>query len=416
MPGPNRISNFFGVMRKNDTRLLHRLIEQSGSSHHTLFFGHYPTSVISTSGSQNMRQILSDQIYLCGHLHTGFGMLTQLYNRHSTGLVELELGDWKDYRRYRIVAFDQGFFSFADASYHEESGNTIIVVTNPKDPRFVTAKEPYAAIRDTKTVRALIFSDIEIETVVLKLPDGDSFSVMTRDNITGGLFTAPWDPSRYKTGLQELKIRVTLSDGSLVEESRPFSLDGSQQVFNSWAAVILSANWLRLTALLFYSLTLLIVIVLVISRITVLGGLSALARVNSIFIPLVASSVYWGLFPWALGQVLNNRLGLIFAWGILLVDDLTFCPPDFSFIIGLLMHITYTIPLILILVRRSTRRTREQKSFCSRCGIFFFCILLCYHCYSISSVYGNIVLLSPMAMGRVALAVYLLKRIRTVST
>ena len=43
-------------------------------------------------------------VYLNGHLHLAFG---KLYFRHSDGLLELELADWKDNRR--LVFF---FFSF----------------------------------------------------------------------------------------------------------------------------------------------------------------------------------------------------------------------------------------------------------------------------------------------------------------
>ena len=35
-------------------------------------------------------------VYLNGHLHSG---IKHLYARHSNGLLELELGDWKDNRR-----------------------------------------------------------------------------------------------------------------------------------------------------------------------------------------------------------------------------------------------------------------------------------------------------------------------------
>jgi len=35
-------------------------------------------------------------VYLNGHLHSG---IKQLYLRHSNGLLELELGDWKRNRK-----------------------------------------------------------------------------------------------------------------------------------------------------------------------------------------------------------------------------------------------------------------------------------------------------------------------------
>ena len=37
--------------------------------------------------------------YLCGHLHTLAGIIPNMYARHKSGLLELELGDWKDERR-----------------------------------------------------------------------------------------------------------------------------------------------------------------------------------------------------------------------------------------------------------------------------------------------------------------------------
>ena len=39
-------------------------------------------------------------VYLNGHLHSG---IKHLYARHSNGLLELELGDWKDKRRFNIL-------------------------------------------------------------------------------------------------------------------------------------------------------------------------------------------------------------------------------------------------------------------------------------------------------------------------
>ena len=37
--------------------------------------------------------------YLCGHLHTLAGLVPNMYARHKNGLLELELGDWRDNRR-----------------------------------------------------------------------------------------------------------------------------------------------------------------------------------------------------------------------------------------------------------------------------------------------------------------------------
>ena len=39
-------------------------------------------------------------VYLCGHLHTLGNAVPQMHAVHRDGHLELELGDWKDNRRY----------------------------------------------------------------------------------------------------------------------------------------------------------------------------------------------------------------------------------------------------------------------------------------------------------------------------
>jgi len=92
-------------------------------------------------------------VYLCGHLHTLGGLVPQMYTMQNEGFAELELGDWKDGRtlvesrlnvklsinncavmficRFRLLAFDQGSFSFIDIRHGQWP---IILVTNPKIP------------------------------------------------------------------------------------------------------------------------------------------------------------------------------------------------------------------------------------------------------------------------------------------
>ncbi len=42
--------------------------------------------------------MFADHVYLSGHYHTGYGHFHRMYARHKTGMLELELGDWKEYR------------------------------------------------------------------------------------------------------------------------------------------------------------------------------------------------------------------------------------------------------------------------------------------------------------------------------
>ena len=51
----------------------------------------------------------------CGEGSGSISNCHRMYTMHpDTDLLELELADWKDNRRYRVIAFDQGFLSFAD--------------------------------------------------------------------------------------------------------------------------------------------------------------------------------------------------------------------------------------------------------------------------------------------------------------
>lgn len=63
-----------------------------------VFYGHYPSNTIISP--RNVMKLLSlGVVYICGHLHTGFGLLDPLWARHPTGLLEVELADWSHNHR-----------------------------------------------------------------------------------------------------------------------------------------------------------------------------------------------------------------------------------------------------------------------------------------------------------------------------
>jgi hypothetical protein len=76
------------------------LTQQTENSNTTIFFGHYPLSFTYSNGLTDLMK--NGIVYLNGHLHSG---IKHLYARHSDGLLELELGDWKDNRRYKSLSF-----------------------------------------------------------------------------------------------------------------------------------------------------------------------------------------------------------------------------------------------------------------------------------------------------------------------
>ena len=56
------------------------------------------------------------------------------------------------------------------------------------------------------------------------------------------------------------------------------------------------------------------------------------------------------MFPLCAGLVMSDRLALIFVWGIVFLDDLSYVPPDLTFFYGVISVAFVVGPLILVLV------------------------------------------------------------------
>jgi len=101
--GLSRFFNFIGIVEKPEKLVeFQTSIENDPKINATIWFGHYPTSSISTlfSTGPTLREIAAKGIvYLCGHLHRlPLDLLPQIYAHHSSGMLELELSDWKIHR------------------------------------------------------------------------------------------------------------------------------------------------------------------------------------------------------------------------------------------------------------------------------------------------------------------------------
>lgn len=87
-----------------ETTEINALIQRAEATktNYTVFFGHFPTSCILTTGPENVRNLLGKHkpglVYVCGHLHRLGGLVPKMYTMQKAGFLELELGDWKDNR------------------------------------------------------------------------------------------------------------------------------------------------------------------------------------------------------------------------------------------------------------------------------------------------------------------------------
>lgn len=234
-PGVKRPFNFIGILDPEEQDALQKLqIKAIENSDHIVWFAHYPTSCIVAIEKDkprlNLRQLIGkapgSQVYVSGHLHQMGGFVTEMYTRHKSGFVELELGDWKDNRMFRLMAIDHGLFSFVDQKHNSWP---IILVTNPKNARFtMPLKEPLKLMSHSTHVRILVFNDVEVKEVIISF-DNIQWSPCTHKE--GPLFVCKWEPLLLKTGLQTLFVKtkdIIGRDGSL---EHPFSLSGATVTF-----------------------------------------------------------------------------------------------------------------------------------------------------------------------------------------
>lgn len=230
-PGLRRPFNFIGILDLQEQQTLQKLKSEADTkADHIIWFGHYPTSCILSLKRDTQRFDLRElmgssqasQVYVCGHLHAMGGLVPRMYTKQRKGFLELELGDWKDNRMFRLAAIDHGIFSFVDQKH---STWPLVLVTNPKHARYAMAgREPLQLIAESTHIRILAFSDVEIETVKISF-DKESW---LKCRVAGGpLYVCQWLPHLFRVGLHYMYVTVTDEVGKEVVLEHPFSLDGS---------------------------------------------------------------------------------------------------------------------------------------------------------------------------------------------
>ncbi|KAF9191012.1 Transmembrane protein 62 [Haplosporangium sp. Z 767] len=340
-PGPARPYNFFGLFETPDMDNLARRLELSKGNNHTFVFSHYPVTT-TMFGESSLGESFADlsksfSVYMCGHLHKlkwGLGDALQAYQ--PTHFLELEVGDMKQNGLYRIMVVDHDMISFTDVSMpmttippallpnfkHPEQDtdddiesenhsmqpnnnmekkrrptlgprlptNPIIVVSNPKDSRYLIPKhEPVNRIGTSTHIRFLAWTDNMIpegeerlehvrESVKIEIRiDGKLHDQPTRFAGTRAeeqteeeeflpLYVSAWNTQDYNDGQDhELEIKVTDRQGRLGVSRSVFRVDGQRSDMKGgfaewimWANVALLLKALFTTGYLFVALVLLI--------------------------------------------------------------------------------------------------------------------------------------------------------------
>ncbi|KAB0799720.1 hypothetical protein PPYR_07600 [Photinus pyralis] len=411
--GPRFPFNFAGFLDSGEAQVVDNITKQveSSDSSYTIWFGHYPTSCVVSHEPGGIRSLIGRHgrglVYLCGHLHT---FVPEMYTMHEEGFLELELGDWKENRMYRLLAVDHGLLSFVDVKHQDWPK---ILITNPKHALFVIPdKENLEIIRESTHVRLLVFSIAPIEFVKVRV-DNENWTVC--ENIDGPLYAAPWNPKMYSTGLHHVKVHVKDAFGRNKYETQSFSLDGTKLSFSLLPTFVLKTSANIVFKLMFWIVNILILAPLLLLKLLQYRDIRrgntdqrncrsgcicyrklwTVVSVDRIFWPLVVYQIYLSSGPWTVGYIIEDHIGAIFVWGIHING--VFLTGSFTYLYGFMQLLIFQLPLILVLAfgvdHRMQSFLRFQKvSWFIKIGLHlpFFIILACQFilAYFFGSAYG----------------------------
>ncbi|KAJ8401137.1 hypothetical protein AAFF_G00387190 [Aldrovandia affinis] len=429
-PGPKRPYNFFGILSQGQMDKLDTFRMESQSSNQSIWFGHYTTSTI-ISPFPGVRELMSSAVaYLCGHLHTLGGLMPVLHSRHSQGTLELELGDWMENRRYRVLAFDHDLLSFSDLKFEEWPA---VLITNPKAALYLhPGLEPLDRIRQSTHIRILAFSEAPIKAVQVSV-DGHPLGV--GEPVGGPLYVVPWDPSHYATGLHSIWVKVEDSLGRSAVKEQQFTLEDSLALsFGFIQSFILLTDHYIMARVLFVFVILLNVTVLMAFRflriptLRVSSGpfaqvqmsLHLLSKTDAFYYSLLMFNLCTALGPWFVGDVIDGHSGACFAFGVFV--DGHFLEGSLTFVVGFVQVVFFNMPLTGYLCwslhlrcrgncfRSHFRRVGRGRTVGVHLGMLVLLSWQAYSCYFLLETYGPLAFfLSPVrtwALGLGLLLVY----------
>ncbi|XP_060555631.1 transmembrane protein 62-like isoform X2 [Ruditapes philippinarum] len=433
-PGPKRPFNFFGYIKSDGEKMIENYLNESRTSNMTIAFGHYPTSLIATQTGNNIRHILRNvTAYLCGHLHTLARIVPNMYARHKTGMLELELGDWRDERLYRILAVDHDMLSIVDAVKDKWP---VVMVTNPKEASLIAPlHEPLYLMNQSTHIRILVFTNGNVNNIEVYIDDKHQGKAQHSD---GPLFVLPWQPSLLSPGVHSIRVVVQDSVNGRHVTQQSFSLDETSPLLPFKGRFILMMDIAAVAQTVFFLTVTVYVFVLILLRkcnnirshlFTVQGRIYdpllkfynnwlhrvwLVTQTTKLFYSVVGAALYVTFGPWLIGEILEGHTGIVFVWGMFVNGS--YLPVCLTYFYGLFQLITFNIPLTMCLGYNLhyLQGGHKRKSFCHRARhIYFpFLSLLVFQTYialsEFPAAYGTRALvLGPVRTGSVILAVVL---------
>ncbi|XP_053521978.1 transmembrane protein 62 isoform X4 [Artibeus jamaicensis] len=289
------------------------------------------------------------------NIHYSFSVTRNSVNNEGT--LELEVGDWKNNRRYRIFAFDHDLFSFADLIFSEWP---VVLITNPKSLLYSCPKhEPLEKLLQSTHIRILAFSLSSITSVTVKI---DGVDLGQAVHSSGPIYTLKWNPRNYSDSTHNIEVIVQDSAGRSKSVHHIFSLQEDIQLrFDFLPSFVLLTDHCTVARVLFVMIVLIQLAILIIFRqrgyVELKGppgflnltsfSLHVLSKINIFYYSVLLLTLYTVLGPWFFGEITEGKMGCCFSFGIFV--DGHFLQGSITFVVGLLQLAFFNIPLMAYL-------------------------------------------------------------------
>lgn len=136
-----------------------------------------------------------------------------------------------------------------------------------------------------------------------------------------------------------------------------------------------------------------------------------LSKIDRVFYPIVLYAVYLPLGPWAIGELIDEYIGVIFAWGILIKGSLL--PEPLTYMYGSVQLMFVQIPLIFVLanvleIRLMGQNLRSYQRLIKNLPFIFLLSIQSSLAYYFWLEYGTMAFLfGPLRTWSVALSILL---------
>ncbi|XP_075387929.1 transmembrane protein 62 isoform X3 [Tenrec ecaudatus] len=354
----------------------------------------------------------------------------------NEGTLELEVGDWKDNRRYRIFAFDHDLFSFADLTFGKWP---VVLITNPKSLLYSHAKhEPLERLLHSTHIRVLAFSSSSVTSVTVKI---DGVHLGEAVHLSGPIFILKWNPRNYSNGTHTIEVVVQDSAGRKKAAHHLFSIEEDLHLtFDPLASFILLTDYYLVARVLFVLVALIQLTMLMIFRYRghpelqgPLGfinltsfSLHVLCKINIFYYFVLLLTLYTVLGPWFVGEIITGTVGCCFSFGIFV--DGHFLQGSLTFVVGILQLVFFNIPLMAYLCwsllqrcfGHNFRSHLHQGKYLKTVPVHLLMLLLyiwqIYSCYFLHVTYGTLAFFfSPLRTWLTLLAPILIRNVWTLS-